>query len=244
MAALIYGIFWLNFNTVALAIFIYINGNALLSPCVNRAGGKWCVADITQRLVASYFFFAFLSISLSTLSLILWIRQIHVVLISMQKTNKTKPNWQFPFDEDACLLHVWKGNSRRCPDLILRIFSRVHMRKLLYIYFSISLGSFFNVTTGNTPHTLNLPVHSFLFHTLFLSSQLSRNARMLTSFPLLLSEVREKRGEVWEEGGSWRLYWLCWGWKLFLFFSVGLPCLSLYIQQCLPCSHCCCGCCL
>lgn len=44
---------------------------------------------------------------------------------------------------------------------------------------------------------------------------------MLTSFPPPpLSEVWEERGEVWGEGGSWRLYWLCWGWKLFLFFSL------------------------
>lgn len=105
--------------------------------------------------------------------------------------------------------HVCYMCERATPDGVQTwssgYFARVLMRKLIYIYFSISLGSFFNVTTGNTPHTLNLPVHSFLFHTLFLSSQLSRNARMLTSFPLLLSEVREKRGEVWEEGGSWRL---------------------------------------
>lgn len=50
---------------------------------------------------------------------------------------------------------------------------------------------------------------------------------MLTSFPPLLSEVREERGEVWEEGGSWRLYWLCWGWKLFLFFSLSACLASL-----------------
>lgn len=80
---------------------------------------------------------------------------------------------------------------------------------------------------GNYITLPNWPFYSFLFHTLFLSSQLSqlsRNARMLTSFPPLSSEVREERGEVWEEegerwGGSWRLYWLCWCWKLFLFFS-------------------------
>lgn len=58
---------------------------------------------------------------------------------------------------------------------------------------------------------------------------------MLTSFPPLLSEVREERREVWEEGGSWRLYWLCWGWKLFLFFPLS-ACLAspLYVNSPFP----------
>lgn len=78
---------------------------------------------------------------------------------------------------------------------------------------------------------------SFLqFNILLLSFQLCWNTGMLTSFPPILNKVSEKRGgKVWEKGGGWRLYWLCWGWKLFLFFSVGLPCLSLYIQQCCLC---------
>lgn len=52
------------------------------------------------------------------------------------------------------------------------------------------------------------------------------------------------------EGKSWRRRQLetvlaLLGLETFPFLlPVGLPCLSLYIQQCLPCSHCCCGCCL
>lgn len=47
-------------------------------------------------------------------------------------------------------------------------------------------------------------------------------------------------------GGSCKLYWLCWGWKLFLqFFSPSASLASLCTQQCLPCSCCCrCGTCL
>lgn len=72
----------------------------------------------------------------------------------------------------------------------------------LHIYFFVS---FLSITRGNISNTPNLPVHSIQIHTLFLSSwlsQLSRNARMLTSFPPLLSEVGEERGEDWEEGAA------------------------------------------
>lgn len=86
---------------------------------------------------------------------------------------------------------------------------------------------------------LNFPVRSFLFHTLFLSSQLSRNARMLTSFPPLFSEVREKRGSL---GGGGNVAGDCAGFvevgNFPFLFSVSPPCLSLYIQQCLPCPAC------
>lgn len=64
-----------------------------------------------------------------------------------------------------------------------------------------------------------------LFNILLLGFRLSRNAGKLTSFPPILNKVREKReGGGLGKGGCWRLYWLCRGWKLLLFFSVGLPC--------------------
>lgn len=70
--------------------------------------------------------------------------------------------------------------------------------------------------------------------------QLSRNARMLTSSlpPPPFEWCERNEGKSERRGNSWTLCWLCCRWKLSpLLHSVGLLCLSLYIQQCLSCSH-------
>lgn len=61
----------------------------------------------------------------------------------------------------------------------------------------------------------------------------------------LLSWVKWGRKEGKSGGGGGETVLALLGLETFLFLlPVGLPCLSLYFQQCPPCEHCCCGGCL